>query len=256
MNFHGGAVVANYPYDDSHQSSGRISRTPDHDFFFNMAKRYADNHGSMSRSTRFRGGVTNGAEWYVVTGGMQDFNYLFSNCFEITIEQTECKYPSSNRRSQEWNLNKNSLIDFLKSAHKGVKGKITDGNGNPIPNAEIVVNGIDYNVKTTENGEFWRLLMPGTYDIKAVDSKGKETEQKSVTVGNGNGVNARRLDFQFETEKIVGDCPGPTGKGAYIHDGVLLDDDQTVEITSPNYGSAYPNGPYNCVWRFRVTVLM
>lgn len=64
-----------------------------------LARTYSTNHLRMSEGSglcggdNFPGGITNGAKWYVVKGGMQDFNYLFSNCFEITLELSCCKYP-------------------------------------------------------------------------------------------------------------------------------------------------------------------
>ena len=48
-NFHDGAVVASYPYDDyrdGRQQSG-IHKTPDHSFFQHLATTYATNHGTM-----------------------------------------------------------------------------------------------------------------------------------------------------------------------------------------------------------------
>ena len=36
-------------------------------------------------------------------------------------------------------------------------------NNKRVANATVEVNGIDKNVTTNENGEYWRLLKPGVY---------------------------------------------------------------------------------------------
>ena len=44
---------------------------------------------------------------------MQDFNYLSSNDFEITLELGCDKYPPASQLQTEWENNKKSLIEFL-----------------------------------------------------------------------------------------------------------------------------------------------
>lgn len=64
-------------------------------------------------SEQFPNGITNGANWYSVSGGMQDWNYLNTNCFEITIEMGCFKYPNGNMLEAFWNENKYSLLSFI-----------------------------------------------------------------------------------------------------------------------------------------------
>lgn len=45
--------------------------------------------------------------------GMQDFNYLSSNDFEITLELGCEKYTRESELGNEWNRNKNALINFI-----------------------------------------------------------------------------------------------------------------------------------------------
>lgn len=60
------------------------SLTPDDDVFKHLALTYSSNHAKMSRGVACKGagphferGITNGAAWYPLTGGMQDYNYVW-----------------------------------------------------------------------------------------------------------------------------------------------------------------------------------
>ena len=204
INFHDGAVVANYPYDDSDAPEGQISPTPDNDVFIHLSKIYASNHENMfegnglCNSDNFANGITNGAQWYIVKGGMQDYNYLFSNTFELTIELSCCKYPLEDSLSMEWRKNKKSLVKYLQSVHMGIKGMVWDVNNNPVSGARIRVEGNDKLITTSEQGEYWRLLLPGTYRIRAEAPSGESSVNQHVTVTPDKVL---RVDFTVDQAK-------------------------------------------------------
>lgn len=49
-----------------------------------------------------------------VVGGMQDWNYLNTNCFEVTIELGCVKYPDAEELPKYWEQNRRSLLQFMK----------------------------------------------------------------------------------------------------------------------------------------------
>jgi hypothetical protein len=71
----------------------------------------------------FANGVTNGADWYPVEGGMQDFNYLFAATMEVTVEISCCKFAHKSRLLSEWENNKESILTYVEQAQTGVKGE-------------------------------------------------------------------------------------------------------------------------------------
>ncbi|XP_022093323.1 carboxypeptidase D-like isoform X2 [Acanthaster planci] len=194
-NLHGGSVVASYPFDDSAKHHSNVySAAPDDDVFKMLARAYANNHLTMARKRpqcytgeNFPGGITNGAHWYDVPGGMQDYNYLHSNCFEITIELSCCKYPKASQLTQEWDNNREALLAYMEMVHRGVKGFVYDALRNTgIPGARIAVEGIAHNVTTAQFGDFWRLLTPGTYVISAEADGYRPGDAQTVVVTDGD----------------------------------------------------------------------
>lgn len=73
--------------------------------------------------------------------GMQDFNYLATNAFEITLELGCEKYPRAELVEKEWYRNKEALLAYLWKAHIGVKGTVCD-EANYLENAVISVVNI------------------------------------------------------------------------------------------------------------------
>lgn len=191
-NLHGGAVVANYPYDKAHEQRIRgiwhatNSPTPDDELFKKLAKGYSYAHGWMHRGTNcgdfFPDGITNGASWYSLSKGMQDFNYLFTNCFEITLELSCNKFPAQEDLEFEWLANREALIAYIEQVHQGIKGMVTDENNNKVAGAVISVAGVGHDITSGEHGDYFRLLLPGTYTVTA-SSDGYQPQTQIVTVG-------------------------------------------------------------------------
>ena len=187
-NLHNGALVANYPYDNSHAGRNVYTPTSDEDIFRQLSLTYSYSHPTMHLGPDcrdgdggFRDGITNGAEWYNVDGGMQDYNYLHSSCFEITIEQGCQKFPEASELESIWNENRDAMILYMSQVHIGIKGVVTNENGSAIQNAKIDVVDRSHSVYSAEGGDYWRLLVPGMYTVR-VSARGYNATEQSVVV--------------------------------------------------------------------------
>uniref|UniRef100_A0A3B3SCY9 Carboxypeptidase N, polypeptide 1 n=1 Tax=Paramormyrops kingsleyae TaxID=1676925 RepID=A0A3B3SCY9_9TELE len=197
-NLHGGAVVANYPFDKSREPRIRgkttYSATPDDNLFKKLAKTYSYAHSWMHRGWNcgdyFEEGITNGAGWYSLSKGMQDFNYLYTNCFEITLELSCDKFPPASALQREWLGNREALVSYVEQVHHGIKGMVYDENNNPIGGAVISVSGINHDITSGVSGDYFRLLLPGTYTVKASAPR-YQPSTNVVTVGPAEAVQVR-----------------------------------------------------------------
>ncbi len=165
-NMHTGALVANYPYDGP--SSYSYSATPDDNLFIHLSNNYANNHASMWDSPVFENGITNGAEWYAVFGGMQDWNYVWKQNCEITLEQYDVKWPDESLLPQLWLDNKESMINYIEQSFIGLHGLVLDAYTNEPLDAIVQIESIDHEIRTdSEHGDYYRLLTNGEYTATA-----------------------------------------------------------------------------------------
>lgn len=147
-----------------------------------------------------------------MSGGMQDFNYLSSNDFEITLELGCDKYPPASQLKQEWEDNKKAMMEFMWMAHMGVKGTVTEAeSGKAIPNAVIQVKNvtrigksqrrgdhIDHDITSVHDGDYWRLLTPGEYEVTvSAEGYAPSTKLIEVTMNHDDHKLAPILNFQL-----------------------------------------------------------
>nr|CAD2186340.1 unnamed protein product [Meloidogyne enterolobii] len=226
-NLHEGDMVANYPFDESREpmSLSAYSKSPDDATFRYLAETYAKAHAHMAKNDHEpcdgtaqnnfarQGGITNGAKWYSVAGGMQDFNYLATNAFEITLELGCEKMPNPQQLPQFWADNKIALLEFIRLAHMGIKGIVQDSEtGEPIPNAVVWVrnvtkngeekgNAIKHPVTTWITGDYFRPLIAGHYQI-AVEAEGYEIGVRAVNLSLNNVIERRPVILNFKLNPI------------------------------------------------------
>lgn len=171
-NFHGGTEVVNYPFDNTYTNHA------DDDWFFLVSKEYAVNCQNDGPSGYMDAtyansqwpGVTEGADWYQVFGGRQDFMNFYHQCKEITIELSNTKLIPSNQLVNHWNYNREALIEYLIQGTYGFQGFVKDAvTGDPVE-ATVTLVGHDavgsHTVSSLPFGDFYRPVIAGTYDIR------------------------------------------------------------------------------------------
>jgi carboxypeptidase D len=226
-NIHTGALVANYPYDGNSSGSSVYTPCPDDDLFIYLCEQYSQHNLPMWNSSSFFHGITNGADWYVIYGGMQDWNYVWMGCNEITLELSNTKIPSASQIPTYWSQNRDSLLAYMDTALIGVRGLVTDAlTGDPLA-ATVTVAGRDHEIYTDPDvGDYHRMLLPGTYDLMfEVPDYGTKTIN-NVAVNSGV---ATRLDVTMAPPPAIDTASLPAGNAFVDYGPVAL----TVSGGSP-----------------------
>jgi carboxypeptidase D len=171
-NYHGGELVMNLPWDC------RAALAPDDALFWQLGTGYSILNPPMyaNNTPPFVHGVTNGAAWYIVHGGLQDWAYNWRNELHFTIEVSTTKWPAWSQMETFWNQNRDSMLWYMNRViATGVKGVVTNTvTGQPLE-ADVNVTQVNKIIKSDlQVGDYHRLLMPGTYTMTFTKS-GYET---------------------------------------------------------------------------------
>ncbi|XP_059179992.1 inactive carboxypeptidase-like protein X2 [Centropristis striata] len=197
-NIQGGELVVTFPYDKTRSQGVAREQTPtpdDHVFRW-LAFSYASTHRLMTAANRRvchtedfakEDGTINGASWHTAAGSMNDFSYLHTNCFELSMYVGCDKFPHESELPEEWENNRESLLVFMEQVHRGIKGVVRDLQGRGIANAVISVEGIGHDIRTAADGDYWRLLNPGEYRVTA-RADGYSLSSKKCEVGYEMGA--------------------------------------------------------------------
>jgi len=203
-NFHTGALVVNYPWDSAVDPSPHYEATPDDSLFIYISEVYSIHNEPMWNGS-FYHGITNGAAWYVIYGGMQDWNYNWLACNEVTIELYNTKWPDPSVLPGLWEDNREAMLAYMEQCHRGIRGLVTDAStGQPLA-ATVSVLEIGKPAYTDPDvGDYHRMLLPGTYTVQfSAEGYLPQTFYDVEVVADS----ATRLDVQLH-QPLMGNISG------------------------------------------------
>ena len=167
-NLHGGAEVFNYPWDS--WMTWQHSHA-DADWWEYVGHNFADTCHLYSASymTEENNGVTEGGDWYVITGSMQDYHNWYLGTRHVTIEVCEDKVLSSSQLPNYWGYAIRSFLNFIAEADNGIHGTVTDSlTGEPLQ-ALVYIEDHDLDHSYVETslpyGDYHRPIKAGQYSV-------------------------------------------------------------------------------------------
>ena len=212
-NIHGGSEVANYPWDTWSKLHA------DDDWWIYVCRQYADVvHANSSGGyfTDLDNGITNGYEWYSISGGRQDYMNYFHNCREFTLEISSQKTPPASELEDFWEANYRSLLKYIEQVLYGVKGVVTDSKTTETIPAKVFVENHDKDNSEVYAGlplgNYNRPIKSGTYDYtfsadgyysKTINNVTATDEQATILNVTLDPIQMPDADF-YANDTIVG----------------------------------------------------
>ncbi len=194
-NFHGGAVVVNYPWDS------KKARHPLDAFVQDLSNGYATTNKPMVNSREFTGGITNGADWYIVRGGMQDWSYTWFNDLQLTVELSDAKWPNDSQIPQFYKDNHDSLFYLMNQVHRGAGFTLSKKNiSGSVKVVQTSPDSIDLGSYAFSDSEFYKVLPAGTYEF-TVNPNGGETEVITTDVSAKSLVKNKYQKITFQPKR-------------------------------------------------------
>lgn len=196
-NLHGGAELCNYPWDTWSKLHA------DDDWWKYVCREYVDTAHLFSPSGYLMdedSGITNGYQWYSISGGRQDYMNYWHHCREFTLEISNTKLLPENQLDNYWNYNYRSLLNYAEQVLFGIKGIITDSiSGQPL-DAMVFIQGHDIDSSNVYSslpiGNYHRPTYAGTYAFTFSKQGYKSKTIQNVSITNRSIVN---LDIQLAT---------------------------------------------------------
>lgn len=165
INYHGGELVVNYPWDS--KPLNQPYDAPDNDLFYDLSVGYANLNPAILHGD-FTNGVTVGWEWYTVRGGMQDWAYNWRDELHVTIEVSDVKAPNFSLMNDFLNDNREAMLVWMEQALTGVTGLVTDEKSGLPLDAQITIEENNRTQRTdADAGDYHRPLLPGEYHLMA-----------------------------------------------------------------------------------------
>jgi carboxypeptidase D len=139
LNFHGGEVCFNLPW-DTIQNSPNSKKFGDDHILAPMGRAWADANPTMEANTSFDRGLTYGYEWYPVHGGLQDWSIYYRGSMHATVELSYVKWPPKTQLPIAWEENREAMLSHLERSILGVHAFVTNSvNGSAVENVTVNV---------------------------------------------------------------------------------------------------------------------
>ncbi|MBS3806241.1 MAG: T9SS type A sorting domain-containing protein [Bacteroidales bacterium] len=209
-NFHGGAEVANYPWDTWERSHA------DSSWLRHISRIYAESAQENSPEGYFSiltpSGIIKGTDWYTIYGGRQDYMTYFQQSREVTMEISDDKIPPASTLPDYWNYNREALLRYMEQCLRGIRGVVSDEWGKPLK-AMVEVVGHDREQDSSmvftdpDVGDYHRMIDTGNYDLRFSAAGYSDTLVRNIKVGREQ-VNRMDVVMRRIVQSVDEDGPG------------------------------------------------